>query len=84
MWALYAVALVAVGIWRRYAPIRYLAIAVFAVTVAKVFFVDLDRLDRIYRVLSVVGLGVLLLAASYLYQRFNERMSTPNDPSHAR
>ena len=69
-WAAYAVTLVAVGIARRYAPIRYLAIAMLTGTIAKVFLVDLARLDRVYRVLSVIGLGVLLILASYLYQRF--------------
>ena len=69
-WAAYALGLVAAGIRQRYAPIRYLAIGVFAVTVAKVFLVDLARLDRIWRILSMIGLGVLLLGASYLYQRF--------------
>src|SRR5215475_4054752 len=43
--------------------------AVFAVTIVKVFVVDLAALDRIYRVLSVIGLGVTLLLTSYLYQR---------------
>lgn len=70
VWAAYAVILIAIGIARRYAPIRYLAIVLFAATIAKVFFVDLAELDRVYRVLSVVGLGLLLIVASYLYQRF--------------
>jgi uncharacterized membrane protein len=69
-WAAYAVALLVAGILRRYALVRYLAILLFAVTIAKVFFVDLAELDRLYRIISVVGLGVLLLVASYLYQRF--------------
>jgi len=34
-----------------------------------VFFVDLAELDRIYRVMSVIGLGILLLLTSWLYQR---------------
>jgi uncharacterized membrane protein len=34
-----------------------------------VFFADLAQLQRIYRVLSIMGLGVLLLLTSYLYQR---------------
>ena len=68
-WASYAVALVAAGLRWRYRPIRYLAIGLFAVTMAKVFFVDLARLDRVFRMLSVIGLGLLLLLASYLYQR---------------
>jgi uncharacterized membrane protein len=72
-WAAYALALVAAGIERRYAPLRYLAIAIFAGTIAKVFAVDLARLDRFYRILSTIGLGLLLLGASYLYQRFASR-----------
>jgi uncharacterized membrane protein len=69
-WAAYAVALLVAGIARRYPPVRYLAIVLFAATIAKVFFIDLAQLDRVYRILSVIGLGVLLLVASYLYQRF--------------
>jgi uncharacterized membrane protein len=68
-WAAYAVALIAAGLRRRYRPIRLLAIALFAITVVKVFAVDLARLDRVSRMLSVIGLGLLLLVASYLYQR---------------
>jgi uncharacterized membrane protein len=30
-------------------------------------------LERIYRVASVIGLGLLLLATSYLYQRTRRR-----------
>jgi uncharacterized membrane protein len=70
LWAGYGLLLIAVGIRRRYRPLRLLGIALFAVTVAKVFVVDLARLDRFYRILSTVGLGLLLLGASYLYQRF--------------
>jgi len=68
-WAAYAAALTAAGIRRQYAPIRYLAIAVFGATVLKVFLVDFSQLDSVYRIASSVVLGLLLLAASYLYQR---------------
>jgi hypothetical protein len=68
-WAAYATALIVAGIRRNYAPIRYFAMAVFAVTIFKVFLIDLSELDRMYRVLSILGLGVMLLVTSYLYQR---------------
>lgn len=88
VWAAYGVVLVAAGIARRYAPIRYLAITLLAGTIGKVFFVDLAQLDRVYRVLSVIGLGVLLIVASYLYQRFltdedEPPAADPPDPSRA-
>jgi hypothetical protein len=68
-WALYATILIVVGLKKGYAPIRYFAIAVFAITIVKVFAIDIAELDRIYRVLSIIGLGGALLLTSYLYQR---------------
>lgn len=69
-WAIYAVVLIAAGIRRRYAPARYLGIALFAVTLLKVMTRDIAAMDRVERMLTVLGVGVLLLMASYLYQRF--------------
>jgi len=68
-WGVYAAGLVVVGLKKRYTPIRYLAMIVFGFTTFKVFAVDLSELDRIYRVLSTIALGVTLLATSYLYQK---------------
>jgi uncharacterized membrane protein len=83
-WAAYAVMLVAAGLRWRYRPVRYLAIALFGVTMAKVFFVDLARLDRVYRMLSVIGLGLLLLVASYMYQRLRTQAdAVPERPDNA-
>jgi hypothetical protein len=72
-WALYAVGLVAAGFRRGYAPARYLAIALFGLTIVKVMTKDIAELDRVYQMLSVLALGVLLVAASYLYQRMTTR-----------
>jgi uncharacterized membrane protein len=68
-WAAYATLLIVVGLRRHCPAIRYFAFVVFAVTIFKVFTIDLAALERIYRVLSIIGLGVLLLMSSYLYQR---------------
>ena len=74
-WAIYATVLIVTGIRRRYAPIRYFGIASFAVTIVKVFGVDMAELDRIYRVSSIIVLGVMLLASSYVYNRFRARVT---------
>ena len=78
-WALYATVAIVVGLKKRYAPIRYFAMAVFVVTIVKVFAIDLAELDRIYRVLSVIGLGVTLLVTSYFYQRSRESQKALSD-----
>jgi hypothetical protein len=71
-WAVYGTALIVVGIVRRYAPVRYLAIALLAVTVVKAFLSDLSMLGGIYRIIGFVGLGVFLLLGAWLYQRYRD------------
>ena len=71
-WAVYGIALIVVGIVRRYAPVRYLAIALLAVTIVKAFLSDLSMLGGIYRIIGFVGLGVFLLIGAWLYQRYRD------------
>ena len=71
-WALYGTALIVVGIVRKYAPVRYLAIALLAMTVVKAFLLDLSMLGGIYRIIGFVGLGVFLLLGAWLYQRYRD------------
>ena len=71
-WAVYGTALIVVGIVRRYAPIRYLAIALLALTIVKAFLSDLSMLGGIYRIIGFVGLGVFLLLGAWLYQRYRD------------
>jgi hypothetical protein len=78
-WALYAVGLIAVGMRRSYAPARYLGITLLGITIVKVLANDIAGLDRVYRMASVLTVGVLLLLASYLYQR-REKRGHPTSP----
>ena len=73
VWTLCAAAFIAVGLRRNYAPIRYLAIVLFGITVVKVFLVDLSVLGGIYRILGFMGVGLALLAVSFLYQRSKKK-----------
>jgi hypothetical protein len=68
-WGVYATVLIVIGLQKAYAPIRYFAFVVFAATIFKVFALDMADLQRIYRVASTIGLGILLLLTSYLYTR---------------
>jgi uncharacterized membrane protein len=69
LWTVYAFVAMAIGLWRDVAPLRVAAIGLFALTVAKVFVVDLGGLDAIYRIVSFIVLGAILLIASFLYAR---------------
>jgi uncharacterized membrane protein len=68
-WALFASGLLVLGFVRRHAGLRWLAIGLFGLTVAKVFLVDMAALERIYRILAFFALAVLLGLAARAYQR---------------
>jgi uncharacterized membrane protein len=69
LWMAYGALLMMVGFWRRSAFVRWLALFLIAVTTIKVFIYDTSQLDRQYRILSFIVLGLLLLAISFIYQR---------------
>ncbi len=69
LWTVFAAGLIVVGIVRKSALLRWEALALFALVVGKVFLYDLSSLERFYRILSFLVLGVLLLVVSFLYQR---------------
>ena len=58
-----------VGLRRRHAAVRSVALCWLMITVVKVFLYDLSTLSSIYRVVSFFALGLLLLAGAYAYQR---------------
>jgi uncharacterized membrane protein len=59
----------AVGFWRRSAFLRWQALILLAISIAKVFLVDVSQLSQGYRIVSFLGLGALLLAVSFVYQK---------------
>jgi uncharacterized membrane protein len=69
IWALYGIGMVVTGFVRRFQPVRVMALGLLAVTVLKVFLLDLSFLATPYRVLSFIVLGGVLVGVSYLYQR---------------
>ncbi|MFZ0744539.1 MAG: DUF2339 domain-containing protein [Terracidiphilus sp.] len=61
--------LLSAGFWRRSAFLRWQALVLLAVSVGKVFLVDVSELSQAYRIFSFLGLGALLLGVSFVYQR---------------
>lgn len=69
-WALFATALLIAGIARRGRLLRRASLAVMTAAVLKVFLYDTANLTGLYRVGSLLGLGVALLLLAHLYGRF--------------
>lgn len=66
---IYGAVLLAVGFSRRTAFIRWQALVLIVFTIAKTFLYDMRNLSQGYRVVSFLGLGVLLMAVSFAYQK---------------
>ena len=70
LWASYAGILIVLGIARRSYWLRVCGLGLLAVPVAKLFVYDAFLLSQAYRVAAFIGLGVLLVAGGFLYQRY--------------
>jgi uncharacterized membrane protein len=68
-WGLVGVGTVVVGLRRDLSVVRIAGLALLGVAVTKVFLFDLATLTSVYRVVSLVGLGLLLLGGALVWQR---------------
>jgi len=76
-WALFALVLLVPGLIKGIAPARYAALALLGVTLLKLFFHDLANLAQLYRVGALIGVAVIAIVASFLYQRFTSTVAGP-------
>jgi uncharacterized membrane protein len=70
VWIAYGIIIMILGFMRRSRPMRIGSIILLGVSILKVFLYDLRFLEQPYRIVSFIALGVILLLASYLYQRY--------------
>ncbi len=69
-WALFAFALLLVGMRQKSGAVRYAGLALLLVTLAKLFLHDLGNLNQLYRIGAFIGVALILIVISFVYQRF--------------
>jgi uncharacterized membrane protein len=69
-WSLFALTLLIVGVKKESAPVRYAGLGLMGITLLKLFLHDLTQLDALFRIGAFVGVAIILITASWLYQRF--------------
>lgn len=74
-WLLYASTGLAYGILQKSSLVRKFAIILFSVTIVKIFIYDTANLSDVYRFISFITLGVILLLAGFAYYRFKGRIT---------
>ena len=75
LWGMYSLLLIILGIWKKKKHLRIGAIALFAVTLIKLFFYDISHLETVAKTIVLVSLGVLLLIISFLYNKYKHIIS---------
>jgi uncharacterized membrane protein len=75
LWGVYALFLIGMGLWKNKKYLRIGAIALFAITLIKLFFYDISSLDNISKAIVFVSLGVLLLIISFLYNKYKLKIN---------
>ncbi|NLK98678.1 MAG: DUF2339 domain-containing protein [Epulopiscium sp.] len=67
---LYSIVLIVIGIIKNSKKIRIFSLSLFLLVIFKVFLNDLASLEGIYRILSFMALGVILIGISFIYQKY--------------
>lgn len=73
LWLAFGVVLLIAGMRFRFYALRLASAALIALTVIKVFVIDMSNLEGILRALSFIGLGVILIGIGLAYQRLLRR-----------
>jgi hypothetical protein len=81
LWGLYAMMLVVLGIRKKQKHLRLAGIALFMVTLIKLFVYDLAGAGTITKTVSFISLGVLLLVVSFLYNKYKDVLFGEGDRS---
>lgn len=75
VWAIYAFVLLGIGFRIQSGVLRWSALALFALTLAKAFVFDMSELPGFYRVTAFFVLAVMMAAAAWGYQKFQQLAS---------
>ena len=78
LWGVYSLFLISLGIWKSKKHLRIGAIALFSVTLIKLFFYDISHLNTISKTIVFVSLGILLLIISFLYNKYKHKITDEN------
>ncbi|MBS0528761.1 MAG: DUF2339 domain-containing protein, partial [Proteobacteria bacterium] len=76
-WLAFGVLLLGIGVIVNSQRARLASAVVIALTIFKAFVIDMSTLTGIYRSLSFICLGLVLVAIGWLYQRILFRRNAP-------
>ncbi|RLS39377.1 MAG: DUF2339 domain-containing protein [Planctomycetota bacterium] len=76
LWTLFGLGLLLFGVRMHERWVRYGGLALFLIVTLKVFLSDLKGVETLYKVAAFMVLGVLLLAGSFIYLKYQPSIDT--------
>jgi uncharacterized membrane protein len=76
-WLVFGVVLLGIGVIVNSQRARLASAVVIALTILKAFLIDMSALTGVYRALSFMGLGLVLVTIGWLYQKILFRRQAP-------
>ena len=73
-WSVLAFALFGCGVGLREKMYRWAGLGILAAALGRVIVIDVWTLEKIYRVLSFMALGIVLLVLGFIYNKYQEKI----------
>jgi hypothetical protein len=73
-WSLLALGLFTAGLLLRERMYRWLGLGILACALGRVVVFDIWSLETIYRILSLMALGIVLLVLGFIYSKYQEKI----------
>ena len=82
-WLAFGVVLLGLGLFLPSQRARLASAVIIGITILKVFLIDMSNLTGAWRAFSFIGLGLVLVAIGWLYQRilFKQTKTPPEQPA---
>jgi uncharacterized membrane protein len=79
LWSITSLLLMLQGMRHKMSQLRIIALALFAITILKLFVYDISNMGQGAKIAAFVILGVILLLVSFMYQKI-KNLFTDNNP----
>jgi uncharacterized membrane protein len=73
-WSVLALILLVCGMMLRERVYRWSGLGILAATLIRVGIVDIPKLTGLYRILSIIALGLVLLVLGFIYNKYQEKI----------
>ena len=73
-WSVLALAFFTTGLALRERMYRWVGLGILACALGRVVFFDVWRLETVYRILSFMALGIVLLVLGFIYSKYQEKI----------